>query len=51
MTQKMEEDRLVRENDSEEENPYQSMIANDFGRVNFNLMYHKWNSCQYLAIT
>ena len=36
MTQQMEEDRLVRENDSKEENPYQSMITNDFGKVNFN---------------
>ena len=48
--QEIEEDRLDEENDSEEENPYQTMIIKDSGRVVSLLTYHKWNNDLYLTI-
>ena len=37
MKQEIEEDRLSRENDSEEENPNQTVIVNDFEKVKVNI--------------
>ena len=37
MTQEIEEDRLDVENDSKKVNPYQSMILNDFEKININI--------------
>ena len=48
MTQEMEEDRINREEESEEENPYQSMIINDFERININSNTSQMHNGQYL---
>ena len=46
----MEECRLDRENDREEEYPYQLMIINDFEKINVNTTKHKCSNGQYLAM-
>ena len=37
IAQKMEEDRLYMENDSQKETPFQSMIINDFAKISVNI--------------
>ena len=37
MSQEIEKDRLNKENDSEEENPYQTMIINYSVKINVNI--------------
>ena len=48
--QNIEEDRLDKENDSEEENQYQTMTINNFARLKLKLTHWGWNKGQYIVM-
>ena len=50
MTEEIEENRLNKENEGEEENPYWNMIIIDLKRLMSILTHDKWNNGQYLVM-
>ena len=50
MTHEIEEDRLDRKNDREKENPYQSILINDFEKINVNINTLKYSNGIYLIM-
>ena len=49
--QQIEEDRLDKDNEIEEENPYQNMIINNFEKKMLIGIFHKWNNGQYSVMS